>query len=257
MRFLFICLFFIWYNTINIDLKIIKEDWINLDMKELESFAYKLNRLGGKNTFKQTIIDEVVTTPFIDIEIFILEGTVILKKMNSKLFKTFAYWLKEFGHLISPSKLHKLIKLKKVKHDPQVLLGIIYFVQAYSDIGLVNRNKENGFHGVIKLCQKKFTELKVFDRPSKYGSDEAWGKARLEIPKFKLDEEHKYLQSKKRIFETIKEIQYRMIGLSANQSETLICIEHRIFLPSEVARITLSDYGNSYRRIKLFHFMNI
>lgn len=223
-------------------------------MKELESFAYKLNQLGGKNTFKQSIVKEVVTTPFIDLEIFILEGSLVLKNMDSRLYMTFAYWLKEFGHLISPSKLQKLIKTKKVSHDPQVLLGIIYFIQTYSDIELVNRNKGNGFLGIIKLCHKKFGELKVFDYPSRFGSDEAWGKAKIELPQFKFDEDHNYLNSKKRIFETIKEIKYRMMGLSANQTETLICIENKIVSPTEIAKITLSDYGNSYRRLKLLKF---
>lgn len=223
-------------------------------MKELESFAYKLNQLGGKNTFKQSAVKEVVTTPFIDLEIFILEGSLVLKNMDSRLYMTFAYWLKEFGHLISPSKLQKLIKTKKVPHDPQVLLGIIYFIQAYSDIELVNRNKGNGFQGIIKLCHKKFSELKAFDFPSRFGNDEAWGRAKIELPQFKFDEEHNYLNSKKRIFETIKEIKYRMMGLSANQAETLICIENKIMSPTEISRLTCSDYGNSYRRIKLLNF---
>ncbi len=224
-------------------------------MKELESFAYKLNQLGGKNTFKQSSVKEVVTTPFIDLEIFILEGSLVLKNMDSRLYMTFAYWLKEFGHLISPSKLLKLIKTKKVPHDPQVLLGIIYFIQAYSDIELVNRNKGNGFQAIIRLCHKKFSELKVFDFPSRFGTDEAWGRAKVALPQFKFDEEHNYLNSKKRIFETIKEIKYRMMGLSANQAETLICIENQIMSPIEISRMTLSDYGNSYRRLKLFDFL--
>ncbi len=224
-------------------------------MKELESFAYKLNQLGGKNTFKQSAVKEVVTTPFIDLEIFILEGSLVLKNMDSRLYMTFAYWLKEFGHLISPSKLQKLIKTKKIPYDPQVLLGIIYFIQVYSDIELINRNKGNGFQGIIKLCHKKFSELKVFDFPSRFGSDEAWGRAKVELPQFKFNEEHNYLNSKRRIFETIKEIKYRMMGLSANQAETLICIENQIMSPIEISRMTLSDYGNSYRRLKLFDFL--
>lgn len=226
-------------------------------MRELESFAYKLNQLGGKNTFKQSAVKEVMTTPFIDIEIFILEGSLVLKNMDSRLYMTFAYWLKEFGHLISPSKLQKLIKTKKVPHDPQVLLGIIYFIQAYSDIELVNRNKGNGFRGIIKLYHKKFNDLKVFDFPSRFGTDEAWGRAKIELPQFKFDEEHNYLNSKKRIFENIKEIKYRMMGLSANQAETLLCIEKKLTSPTEISRITMSDYGNSYRRLKLFEFLNV
>lgn len=224
-------------------------------MKELESFAYKLNQLGGKNTFKQSIAKEVITTPFIDLEIFILEGSLVLKDMDSRLYMTFAYWLKEFGHLISPSKLQKLIKTKKIPHDPQVLLGIIYFVQSYSDIQLVNRNKGNGFQGIIKLCHKKFSELKVFDYPSRFGNDQAWEKAKIELPRFKFDEDHNYLNSKKRIFETIKEIKYRIMGLSANQAETIICIERCIISPTEISKITISDYGDTYRRLKLLHFL--
>ena len=225
-------------------------------MKELESFAYKLNRLGGKNTFKPSIANEVVVTPFIDLEIFILEGSLALKNMDSRLYMTFVHWLKEFGHLISPSKLQKLIKTKKNLYDPQVLLGIIYFIQIYSDIDLVNRNKGNGFQGIIKLCHKKFSELKVFDYPSRFGNDESWGRAMIKLPQFNFDKDNNYLNSKKRIFETIKEIKYRMMGLSANQAEIFICIENKILSPSEVSRITLSDYGNSYRRLKLFDFLS-
>lgn len=225
-------------------------------MKELESFAYKLNRLGGKNTFKQSVANEVVVTPFIDLEFFILEGSLVFKSMDSRLYMTFAYWLKEFGHLISPSKLQKIIKSKKVSYDPQLLLGIIFFIQAYSDIDLVNRNKGNGFYSVIKLLTKKFNQLRVFDYPNRFGSDEAWIKAKIELPNFIFDEDHNYLNSKLRIFENIKEIKYRMMGLSANQAEILICIENKIISPREVSKMTLADYGNSYRRVKLLNFLN-
>ncbi|MFA6235908.1 MAG: hypothetical protein WC635_01170 [Bacteriovorax sp.] len=224
-------------------------------MKEIESFAYKLNRLGGKNTYKQSLVSDVTITPFIDLEIFILEASRVFSHFDSRLYMTFAYWLKEFGHLISPSKLQKLIKSKKIAYDPQVLLGIIYFIQVYSDIELVNRNKGNGFQSVIKLCHKKFNERKIFDYPGRFENDPTWGKAKIQLPQFKFDPEHNYLNSKKRIFESVKEIKYRMMGLSANQAETLICIENKIFSPTEVSKMTLSDYGNSYRRLKLFEFL--
>ena len=224
-------------------------------MKELENFAYKLNRLGGKNTYKQSLVSESSLTPFIDLEIFILEASSVFFHFDSRLYMTFAYWLKEFGHLISPSKLQKLIKNKKMLYDSQALLGIIYFIQEYSDIGLVNRNKGNGFHSIMKLCSKKMIEKEVFHYPSRFENDQAWGRAKIKVPQFKFDSENNYLNSKKRIFETIKEIKYRMMGLSANQAETLICIENKILSPTEISRITLSDYGNSYRRLKLFEFL--
>ena len=101
-------------------------------MKELESFAFKLNRLGGKNTFKQSQVDEFAiinsAQPFIDLEIFILEGSSVFFHFDSRLYMTFAHWLKEFGHLISPSKLQKIIKTHKMSYDLQVLLGIIFFI---------------------------------------------------------------------------------------------------------------------------------
>jgi len=225
-------------------------------MKEIESFAYKLNRLGGKNTYKQSIEKDVSLTPFIDLEIFILEATNVFFHFDLRLYMTLAYWLKEFGHLISPSKLQKLIKTQKMLYDPQVLLGIIYFIQVYSDIELVNRNKGNGFQAIIKLCYKKVAEREVFSYPTRFENDQAWGRAKIKLPKFQFDPENNYLNSKKRIFESVKEIKYRMMGLSANQAETLICIENKILSATEISKITTSDYGNSYRRLKLFEFMN-
>ncbi len=130
-------------------------------MKELEQFAYKLNRLGGKNTYKQSLVNEASLTPFIDIEIFILEASNVFCHFDSRLYMTFAYWLKEFGHLVSPSKLQRIIKTQMMSYDPQALLGIIYFIQKYSDIELVNRNKGNGFQAIIKQSKKsliKFSE---------------------------------------------------------------------------------------------------
>ena len=224
-------------------------------MKELESFAYKLNRLGGKNTFKQSLVNEISLTPFIDLEIFILQASNVFFHFDSRLYMTFAYWLKEFGHLISPSKLQKLIKTKKMPYDPQALLGIIYFIQEYSDIELVNRNKGNGFQAIIRLCHKKVSEKEVFHFPGRFENDHAWGRAKIKLPQFKFDQEHNYLNSKKRIFDSVKEIKYRMMGLSANQAETLICIENKIVSATEISKMTLSDYGNSYRRLKLFEFM--
>ncbi len=224
-------------------------------MKELEAFAFKLNRLGGKNTYKQSLINDIPITPFIDLEIFIMDASNVFFHFDSRLYMTFVYWLKEFGHLISPSKLHKLIKTKKMAHDSQALLGIIYFIQEYSDIELVNRNKGNGFQAIIKLCHKKISEREVFHFPSRFENDKTWGKAKIKLPKFQFDLEHNYLNSKKRIFESIKEIKYRMMGLSANQAETLICIENKILSPTEISKMTMSDYGNSYRRLKLFEFL--
>ena len=224
-------------------------------MKEIESFAYKLNRLGGKNTYKQSLVNEVSLTPFIDLEIFILEASNVFFHFDSRLYMTFAYWLKEFGHLISPSKLQKLIKSKKMLYDPQALLGIIYFIQEYSDIELVNRNNENGFQAIIKLCHKKAIDREVFQFPSRFKNDQSWGRAKIKLPKFQFDPENNYLNSKKRIFESIKEIKYRMMGLSANQAETLICIENKILSATEISKITMSDYGNSHRRLKLFEFL--
>jgi hypothetical protein len=224
-------------------------------MKELEAFAYKLNRLGGKNTYKQSLVSDISPTPFIDLEIFILEASNVFFHFDSRLYMTFAYWLKEFGHLISPSKLQKLIKAKKIVYDAQVLLGIIYFIQEYSDIELVNRTNGNGFQAIIRLCHKKVCEREVFHFPSRFENDKTWGRAKIKLPKFQFDQEHNYLNSKKRIFESIKEIKYRMMGLSANQAETLICIENKILSATEISKITLSDYGNSYRRLKLFEFL--
>jgi hypothetical protein len=215
----------------------------------------RIRNIGGKNTYKQSLVSDISLTPFIDLEIFILEASNVFFHFDSRLYMTFAYWLKEFGHLVSPSKLQKLIKAKKVVYDSQVLLGIIYFIQEYSDIELVNRNKGNGFQSVIKQYHKKFNEIKVFDLPSRFENDKAWGRAKLHLPKFQFDQEHNYLNSKKRIFESIKEIKYRMMGLSANQAETLICIENKIISPTEISKMTLSDYGNSYRRLKLFEFL--
>lgn len=229
-------------------------------MKELENFAFKLNRLGGKNTFKQSQVDEsaVINSshPFIDLEIFILEASNVFFHFDSRLYMTFAHWLKEFGHLISPSKLQKIIKAKEIPYESQVLLGIIFFIQEYSDIGLVNRNKGNGFQAIIKLCHKKFDAREVFNYPSRFENDLAWGRAKIKLPKFKFSEEHNYLNSKKRIFDSVKEIKYRMMGLSANQAETLICIENKILSPVAISKITFSDYGNSYRRLKLFEFLS-
>jgi hypothetical protein len=139
--------------------------------------------------------------------------------------------------------------------DPQALLGIIYFIQEYSDIELVNRNKGNGFQAIIKLCHKKMGEREVFLFPSRFENDQAWGRAKIKLPNFQFDTENNYLNSKKRIFESVKEIKYRMMGLSANQAETLICIENKILSATEISKITLSDYGNSYRRLKLFEFL--
>jgi hypothetical protein len=200
-------------------------------------------------------VDETLSTPFIDLEIFILEASNIFFHFDSRLYMTFAYWLKEYGHLVSPSKLQKIIKTKKMPHDPQVLLGIIYFIQEYSDIELVNRNKGNGFQPIIKLSLKKFAEKEVFHYPSRFENDLVWEKAKIKLPLFQFDHEHNYLNSKKRIFESVKEIKYRMMGLSANQAEILLCIEKKIVSPSEVSKMTFSDYGNSYRRLKLFEFL--
>ncbi len=44
---------------------------------------------------------------FMDIEVFFLSATLLLK--TSRMAEGFLCWLVEFGHLLSPSKLRRLI----------------------------------------------------------------------------------------------------------------------------------------------------
>jgi hypothetical protein len=105
-------------------------------------------------------------------------------------------------------QLHLLIL--RFLFEKQVI-SFFTLIQEYSDIELVNRNKGNGFQPIIKLSLKKFAEKEVFHYLSRFENDLAWAKAKIKLPLFQFDHEHNYLNSKRRIFESVKEIKYRMM----------------------------------------------
>jgi hypothetical protein len=71
------------------------------------------------------IIKENTEFIFMDIEVFFLSATLHLKA--SRLAEGFLCWLLEFGHLLSPSKIRRLI-LAEYDFNPAILGGFIEFL---------------------------------------------------------------------------------------------------------------------------------
>ncbi|HEY8270845.1 MAG TPA: hypothetical protein VIG33_08130, partial [Pseudobdellovibrionaceae bacterium] len=82
---------------------------------------------------------------YMDIELFFLSATLHLK--TSRIAEGFLCWLLKFGHLLSPSKIRRLI-LSGQGFDPAVLGGFIEFL-------IENNIMPNQWKIIKPFCKKK------------------------------------------------------------------------------------------------------
>lgn len=137
---------------------------------------------------------------FMDIEIFFLAATYHLK--TSRMAEGFLCWLLEFGHLLSPSKVRRLIKSGK-DFDNAILGGFIEFL-------VENNIMSNQWKIIRPFCKGKSQVEQLIIGPKVRTPATYFLKYKVIAPQFKLDIE-KYLLPKKTLFKNCIELKNRAL----------------------------------------------
>lgn len=114
---------------------------------------------------------------FRDIELFFLSATLHLK--TSRMAEGFLCWLLEFGHLLSPSKIRRLIQSGQ-NFDKAILGGFIEFLAE-------NHIMPNQWKIIRPLCKKRLQAEQLLDGPAPRSPSSYFLKYRIIAPQFKLE----------------------------------------------------------------------
>jgi len=114
---------------------------------------------------------------FVDIEIFFLSSTYCLK--TSRMAEGFLCWLLEFGHLLSPSKIRRLIQVGYF-FDSAILGGLIEFLTE-------NNIKSAQWKIVLPFCRKRKQAELLLDGPTPRSPSSYFLKYRVMAPQFQLN----------------------------------------------------------------------
>lgn len=137
---------------------------------------------------------------FMDIELFFLSATLHLK--TSRIAESFLCWLLEFGHLLSPSKIRRLI-LSGNNFDRAILGGFIEF--------LIEKNIMPSQWKIIRpFCKKKMLAEQLLEGPASRLPASYFLKYRIIAPQFKLDTD-KFLLPRAVIYRNCVELKNRAL----------------------------------------------
>ncbi|MBK9324459.1 MAG: hypothetical protein IPM97_16170 [Bdellovibrionaceae bacterium] len=135
---------------------------------------------------------------FVDIEIFFLSSTYCLT--TSRITEGYLCWLLEFGHLLSPSKIRRLIRAGYL-YDSAILGGLIEFL-------LENKIMPNQWKIVTPFCHKRKKSEQLFEGPTPRTPSSYFLKYRILAPQFQLDGT-KFLTPTKAIYRSCVELRNR------------------------------------------------
>lgn len=138
--------------------------------------------------------------PFVDIEIFFLSSTYCLK--TSRTTEGFLCWLLEFGHLLSPSKIRRLIQAGYL-YDAAILGGIIEFL-------IENKIMSNQWKILAPFCRKRKEAEPLLEGPTPRKPSPYFLEYRIMAPQFQLDRV-KFLIPTKMIYRTCIELKNRAL----------------------------------------------
>ncbi|MFN8943091.1 MAG: hypothetical protein ACK5WZ_00540 [Pseudobdellovibrionaceae bacterium] len=166
-----------------------------------EAFHQRANYLGI------AIQSELLNSPgenlhssFVDLELFFLSATFHLK--NSRITEGLLCWLKEFGHLLSPAKIRRLISSGE-KYNSAILGGLIEF--------LIEQNiKRNQWKIIKPFCKKKTQVEQLLVGPVSRKPAPYFLKYRIFAPQFLLNVE-KFLLPTATIFKNCIELRNRAL----------------------------------------------
>ncbi len=137
---------------------------------------------------------------FMDIEIFFLSATDHLK--GSRMTEGFLCWLLEFGHLLSPSKIRRLVQAGQ-EFDRAMLGGFIEFL-------IENNIMSNQWKILRPFCKKKPHAQQLLDGPAVRSPSSYFSKYLVITPQFKLDV-GKFLLPTRSIYKNCIELKHRAL----------------------------------------------
>lgn len=137
---------------------------------------------------------------FMDIELFFLTATLHLK--TSRMAEAFLCWLLEFGHLLSPSKIRRLI-LSGNNFDHAILGGFIEFLTE-------NNIMPNQWRIIRPFCKKMPHTKPLLDGPIPRSPSSYFLKYRIVAPQFRIDVD-KFLLPVATIYKNCVELRNRAL----------------------------------------------
>jgi hypothetical protein len=194
-----------------------------------EDFQKKAIYFGiGIHTSSSSTSLEIINTSYNDIEVFFLSATYNLK--TSRLAEGFLCWLLQFGHLLSPSKIRRLIQSNKA-FDSAVLGGFIEFLSENNIMPIQWK--------IIKpFCKKRKTSVQLLDGPAPRLSASYFAKYGIITPQFKL-ESSKFLLPTATIFKNCLELKNRaLFGSVVNADIASYLTKHPASTAYQVAKAT-------------------
>lgn len=123
------------------------------------------------------IAQENSTLNFNDIELFFLSATLHIK--TSRMAEGFLCWLLEFGHLLSPSKIRRLIHSGQ-EYDQAILGGFIEFL-------IENNIIPHQWKIIRPFCKKRQHDKQLLEGPVPRSPASYFLKYRILAPQFKLE----------------------------------------------------------------------
>lgn len=152
--------------------------------------------------------DSKPITGYADIETFFLQCTMNFN--NSRTAEGILCWIDEYGHLISPSKIRKLIK-NGVSYDKIVLGGILEFMKARTV-------SARPLSILKKYVSKRTMSINLFEGPRIRNPAPYFKKVGLLTPNFLLDKE-KFLHPRDYVLKSSLELRNRCLFGSVLNSD--------------------------------------
>lgn len=183
---------------------------------EINDFGSRLTSLGGRLGY-----ESLPSNRYIDIEEFFLDSTRFVFA-DERLARCIENWVRNYGFLISPSKIKKLIEKEKHAYDPAVL-GVF--------LKLIKRTKEKqiSIECLSRFCSKKEnltyrSGSKVRVRPIDYDQD--WLEFNIATQNF-VDETKKNLLAFDYTLNVAPEIRNRI------ETDDILCSDYKAFIQRE------------------------
>ncbi len=210
-----------------------KPSWILKNLKPANDFESLASYFGVGIVFDQM----VPITSYADLERFFLQATLNLT--NSRVTEGVLCWIKEYGHLLSPSKIRKFIKDGE-PHNPAVLGGFIEFMRTQ---GLVTRPLSILDDYTLKMV----SPISLFDGPRVIRPASYFKKFNILSPNFALNNE-KFLRPKSFVMKNCLELRNRsLFGSVLNSDVASALTKHPNINAYTTAKVTGHHKANVFK----------
>lgn len=206
---------------------ILEKSQNKISYDEFKEMAYYFG-IAIQPTFSNSVLDKNPKTSFVDIECFFLSATYHLK--TSRIAEGFLCWLLKFGHLLSPSKIRRLIQSGRF-FDPAMLGGLVEFLSE-------NNIRPAQWKIVTPFCKKRKEVTQLFEGPAPRLPSSYFLKYRIIAPLFKLETD-KFLLPVATVYKNCPELKNRALFGSIVNADVVSYLEkHPGSTPYQIAKRT-------------------